>query len=278
MTYSSTTKGKVQTPLVTALALLAALITTSFITLPLSTAAHADFQAELDAALKNVELGDYETATKQLAPLFDLALVELAQIGHPNSAFQLGKKIISNDQKATYAEGISYLKVAADAGHTEARLHLGILYLEGVNAPKNIPAGIKLLELAALDGNLQAIHNLAMMKLLGLNMSVDAETAIDYFRIAAFRGHAAAQLSLAKLYAHGQGVPENRTIALAFLLMAKDGDDTEISAMANRIIGEEFSDTTSVQKDTAKNLAAECLSSKFVLCQFLVARTSKKDR
>ena len=70
---------------------------------------------------------------------------------------------MDSDQEMTLAVGramdksAALLRVAADAGDTEARFALGLLYMLGRSVEKNLGEAIHLFGLAADDGDEQAV-------------------------------------------------------------------------------------------------------------------------
>jgi len=105
----------------------------------------------------------------------------------------------------------------AKAGNIQAMRALAQVFLQGREAPQDIPQALKWLTKAADAGDLDSMNTLGILYVNGRFAPRDPATAIKYFRAAADKGDPGGLLNLATCYATGQGVPGDREMATTFL-------------------------------------------------------------
>ena len=111
-------------------------------------------------------------------------------------------------------------------------------------------------------GFADAQYNLARMYANGEGVPENDSEAVKWYRKAADQGLAEAQFNLGLRYAKGEGVPENYIRAYVWWSMAK----TQGSATAVRIIDKLKPEMTPQQIAEAQALAAKCYESGYKEC------------
>lgn len=132
----------------------------------------------------------------------DLALA-LEQEGDPESA------------------ALHYAK-AADQGHVEAAVNLGVLYQNGDGVEQDPLRATELYGWAARQGNARAQNNLGLLYVRGEGLAQNYEIAAQLFAAAAEQGLAVAIGNLATMYANGFGVAQSDAHAAALEKQASE--------------------------------------------------------
>jgi len=202
-------------PSVVALALLAALITTSFITVittvPLSTTAHADFQAGMEA----YEKGDYDTAKSEWK--------KSAALGDPSSNFNLGVLYERGvGEPVNYEAAIQYYKIASDLGHPSAPFNLALFYQNGIGTEIDGTKAVHYYRLSANRGIADAQRVLGYLYLQGEIIPQNYAQAVEWYMKAAQNGDAIASFALSEMYFEGNGVPKDMKQSILLATQAAD--------------------------------------------------------
>ena len=246
-------------PLVAALALLAALIITVITTLPLSTAAHADFQAGMEA----YEKGDYETALKEWEPL---AKAGDAEAQHNLAIIhELGLSTRSNLEEAA-----SLYEIAAHNGIVQSQVNLAVMLIEGRGVISDTPRALELMTMAADRGNLPALHNLANMYYGGIGTPVDKYRAADFLLRASLKGYAPSQYDLGLTLHRGDGIKADDMLALSLLILASETKDPSLKTKTLKSIDLAMSELPENTIAEAKALAISCLHSAYQDCSIRI--------
>ncbi|HXJ42486.1 MAG TPA: tetratricopeptide repeat protein [Bryobacteraceae bacterium] len=148
---------------------------------------------------------DYETGRLAFAAhRYDAAMRELepvAQQGNAQAQYLVGAMLSGVDGvgvKENAAEAAKWFRKAADQGHAEAQLILGLLYAKGDGGlHQDIPEAAKWLRKAADQGDRQAQYSLGALY----------ENDYQWYRLAADQGDTKAQAILAHAFSKGLGVP-----------------------------------------------------------------------
>ena len=113
--------------------------------------------------------------------------LEAARGGDPEAQFRVGRAALSDTSrgKEGTAEALTWLKQAADGGHSDAMLQLGKLYRSGYRVPQNYDYAEKWVRAAAEAGNSEAMVELGRMYRAGLGVKPDAVKAYVWFNRAA---------------------------------------------------------------------------------------------
>jgi len=135
---------------------------------------------DFDKGLAAYQAGDYQTAFKEWAPLFEedfiLAQYKLGLINDCFGALQ--------DKAEAVSEALRLYRLAADQGHAVAQSNLGSMYDQGLGVPQD-----------------------------------DAE-AVKWYRLAADQGFAAAQAGLGLHIWNGEGLKQDDIKGLMWLIVA----------------------------------------------------------
>ena len=119
-------------------------------------------------------------------------------------------------------QGIEQLRKAAEDGHVEAQVRLGVKYDLGKGVPKNDSEAVKWYRKAAEQGHASAQFNLGVMYANGEGVPEDDQEAMRWYRKAAEQGNAPAQYNLGVKYAKGEGVPEDDRKAVKWFRLAAE--------------------------------------------------------
>ena len=103
---------------------------------------------------------------------------------------------------------------AAEAGHAEAQLLTGQIYLDGNGVARDTAEALRWFGLAAKAGNPMAMNMIGRCCEHGWGTVIDKALAAQWYRSAADRGLAWGMYNLATLYTLGEGVSEDKAEAL----------------------------------------------------------------
>ena len=108
---------------------------------------------------------------------------------------------------------------AAELGHEASAVWLGFAYLDGAGVDADKVHGLQLLEEFSASG--EVAYELGLRFLEGCSaIEADAREGIDWFRRAAEVGEPRAILHLGVLYWNGEGVAQDRAVAVKYYLRA----------------------------------------------------------
>ena len=111
----------------------------------------------------------------------------------------------------------------AEEGKLWAQLQLGIKYLQGLDGfDKNVAEGVRYIRMAAEGGYVEAKYCLGTVYHDGEGVSQDYNIALDWLRQAADEGNAFAQYRMGGMYYHGEGVDKDYKEALTWYKKAAD--------------------------------------------------------
>lgn len=143
-------------------------------------------------------------------------LLKLADSGDTFAQFYAGR-IYLDDYKIGFQlglpqnidNGLKYLELAANGGHTQAQQVLGEMYWYGDLVAQDVDRGFKYFEDAAETGDTEnEMYVGAMYYELGRS-AADYEKAFKWLSRAAQKGHRRAQFYLGQMYSFGKGVPKD---------------------------------------------------------------------
>ena len=111
----------------------------------------------------------------------------------------------------------------AEEGKLWAQYQLGGRYLYGLYGfDKNVAEGVRYIRMAAEGGYVEAKYSLGIMHYEGKGVSQDYNIALDWFRQAADEGNALAQKRMGYMYYNGEGVDKDYKEALIWYKKAAD--------------------------------------------------------
>ena len=127
-------------------------------------------------------------------------------------------------KRKDYARAVQEWRALADAGHAQAQVNLGWLYLTGCGVTQDSVAARQFFEKAAVQGNVEAQYNLARLYYSGQGGKQDYAQACLWYEKAALQGSVDAQVNLGTLYSNGLGCrKDDKAAVFWFLLAAKQG-------------------------------------------------------
>ncbi|MBF0285800.1 MAG: sel1 repeat family protein [Magnetococcales bacterium] len=125
------------------------------------------------------------------------------------------------------AEGIKWLKMAAQQGSPEACNNLGLAYQKGMGVPADDQESFRWFQQAADKGLMEGHLNLGSAYINGRGVTLNRELAIKHFKEAARKGSVVAVNSLAAAQASGQGVDEITPETVKLLRTSAELGNTE---------------------------------------------------
>ena len=108
-------------------------------------------------------------------------LLAAAEAGDADAQFQLGQAY-AKTVKATHAERLRWYRLAAEQGHVEAQIALGISYNSGKGVVQDYDEAVRWYRKAAEQGDAAAQFLLALMYQQGKDVEKDDETAARWSR------------------------------------------------------------------------------------------------
>lgn len=134
---------------------------------------------------------------------------------------------------------------AAALGDPAAQESVGSIYLRGAGVPKDPAEGLKWIRKAAESGYDTAEYELGSMYAQGLSVPKDAKIAAEWYRKAADQGQRGAQYAIGWLYEHGEGVAKDDQLAFAWYRKAAE----QGYPLAEYLVGQMYSEGRGVTKD-----------------------------
>lgn len=170
----------------------------------------------------------------QAAELFRQA----AELGHGESALNLGISYHSGQGvPRDYARAARWFARGADAGNARAQARLGRLYEIGRGVPRDPARAADLYRRGAAGGNALAMGNLGVLYYNGAGVPQDYAEAVRWLSKASDAGDAAATRNLGQCYERGRGVAVDPARAAALYRRAAGLGDREAARRAARIAG-----------------------------------------
>jgi len=178
--------------------------------------------ASYSGGLMAEQKGDYAEAIRQYTPM--------AELGELNS--QLNLAYIYASYQRDYAKSFYWYARAAEHESPKAWNSLGLHYLNGWGAPKNIARAIVLFRRSAGTGDVVGMENLGAALLMQQPTALQQQEALHWLHKAASAGDKLAQYNLAVIYQEGKIVPRDikKSIAL-FQQAASQGDSQAAEAL-----------------------------------------------
>lgn len=113
--------------------------------------------------------------------------LEAAEAGDPEAQYRIGRSRLVDAaiEPAKASEALNWLQRAADAGHTEAMVHLGRIYQSGIGALQNYELAASWVERAALAADPEGMLELGRLYRDGVWYDKDAVQAYVWMNRAA---------------------------------------------------------------------------------------------
>ena len=140
-----------------------------------------------------------------------------AELGDPESQSLLGQYCLYRpDNGGDQAEGVKWLRLAAQQNHAEAYLRLGDCCRKGDGIEQDRAEAFRWYRLAAGRGLSRAKHALGNCYYTGCGVERDLKEAVRWFRRAAEQGLAASQYVLGEFHEYGIGVRRDLQTAVRY--------------------------------------------------------------
>ncbi len=165
--------------------------------------------AEADHAGAQNQLGKYLHAGRGGAENPEEALYWLQRAAAQGAAGHIHDLAVALEARGQYADAAVQYAQAADAGHIDATVSLGLLYQEGLGVTQDPTRARALYETGAANGHPRAQNNLGLLYVRGDGVDQDYEKAAALFAAAAEQGLQPAMTNLGVLYDNGFGVPQS---------------------------------------------------------------------
>ena len=137
---------------------------------------------------------------KKMLSFLSLALVVLAFVScSKNSPEGVVQEYVACIQAGQYEEAVDLFQKAADLGHSEAQLMLGMCYFNGDGIKRDYDEAVKWFRKAADQGNALAQYNLGVCYINGIGVNKDPAEAVKWYRKAAEQGYEPAEKALGKM-------------------------------------------------------------------------------
>jgi hypothetical protein len=147
-----------------------------------------------------------------------------AERGHAEAQLDLGLRYAGASEASGDPEELRkatvWFRKAAEQGHPHAQFNLALAHHEGRGVPQNYTEAVKWYQAAADAGVAEAQLNLGLMYRQGEGVPQDYRAASHWFRKAADQDYAKAQAYLGSMYASGAGVPQDYARAHMWLNLA----------------------------------------------------------
>ncbi|MHA3771685.1 hypothetical protein ACXR0O_09120 [Verrucomicrobiota bacterium sgz303538] len=118
-------------------------------------------------------------------------------------------------------ESLEVRRSYAESGDPSAQYNMGITYLNGQGAPRDLAKAVDWFRKAAGQGIPEAQYNLAILCLNGEGLQKNEVEAVKWLSAAAVQGNFSAQKALIRCYADGIGVPKSPGKALLWDFLAR---------------------------------------------------------
>lgn len=169
-----------------------------------------------------------------------------SQQGHPSAQFNLAMLLLGTQGRA--AEGIEWIRKAADAGSARAMLALGTMAITGAGIEKNPAEAKKWLEKAAGAGEPEGYDTLGQMYEAGQGTEKNAVKAVEMYESAAKRDFIKSMLRLGLMYLNGLGVEKNGPKAVEWFHRAAEKGSLD----AMRALGQMYETGSGVERSAAE--------------------------
>ena len=162
-------------------------------------------------------------------------IVTAADQGHPNAEALMAMMHLEGstrfDMSPDIAQGLRYLKRAAEHGLNHAQLKLGMHYSTGDIVPQNPRLAEKWLTLGALQSDANMHAAMADMLEKGEGVPRSLRKAFRFYSGAADMGHAWAAEKAASMLLEGRGTPRDPSRAYYYALLAGQGGSTDAASL-----------------------------------------------
>ncbi len=175
----------------------------------------ADDPTDPNRVAPGVELHLLDGAKAAPACIADLA----ADPANGRLMFAYGRALQRQGQNAA---ALDQYRMAAERGYPIAQMIVGVMFQNGLAAPRDLPQSVVWFRKAADQGYLPAQTVLGAMYLNGLGVEKDPAQAVAWYRKAADHSDPMAQSNLSALYHNGVGVAQDHQQAFEWMRKAAE--------------------------------------------------------
>ncbi|WP_299421847.1 SEL1-like repeat protein [uncultured Shimia sp.] len=137
-----------------------------------------------------------------------LWLKAAAQAGDPDHVFDYASALeTAPEALGDMSQAAQMYARAAEKGHLEAMVSLGVLFQNGTGVPKDLARAKQFYELAVSENHPRAQNNLGLLYVRGEGVTQDYVRAAELFAAASEQGLKVAKTNLGVMYENGFGVP-----------------------------------------------------------------------
>lgn len=223
------------------------------ITLSLLLTSGVAFSADYNKGLKAAQLGDFETALAEWAPLAESG--NSAAQANLGMIYEFGKEVLKNNKTV-----VKWHTLAAKQGNIDSQFNLGVIYTGG--ALENANKAVKWYTSAAEQGVVDAQYNPGVMYEDGKGVLANDKTAVKWYTLASEQGDASAQNNLGIMYEKGRGVlTDTKRGYMWYSIASYTGNDFG-TKNKDKITGK----MTLSQIDKAQEMSRKFLSSGYTDC------------
>lgn len=130
-------------------------------------------------------------------------------------------------RRPDYKEAIGWFTLAAEQGHLDSQVNLGVIYFQGQWVAQDLKRGLFWTQKAADQGFAPAQDNMGKLYREGVGTQVDQNKAAYWYSKAAIQGYARALNALGVMHIYGTGVKQSKVLAYAhFDIAGRLGDET----------------------------------------------------
>lgn len=158
-------------------------------------------------------------------------LEKAAAQGDSQHVFDLAQVLEQGDPDAQARAATLYAQ-AAEAGHQEAMVSLGVMYQNGTGVTQDYARALDLYSGPAAAGNARAQNNLGLLYVRANGVAQDYQQAVSLFRAAAEQGLPIAMTNLSVMYANGFGIEQSDALAEFWARQASQVRQDAVSALA----------------------------------------------
>lgn len=132
---------------------------------------------------------------------------------------------------------LSTIQAEAGRGNAESQFTLGDYFFQGkAGLPLDHVQAVKWLRLAADQGHADAQVRLGVCYADGKGVAADSAEEVKWYRLAAQQGHPRAQANLATCYLVGKGVPQDKVESFKWYTLAMKGGAAGAEMMRRNIV------------------------------------------
>jgi TPR repeat protein len=146
-----------------------------------------------------------------------------ADAGHTDAQYRYGRCLLIGRGCAPDATTARrYLTLSANAGNSYAESSLGKCFRDGQGGPQDIAQAVKLIKQSAGHGNAVGQNNLAWLYENGVGVAKDLVLAVKYFKHSATQGNSWGQCRYAQCLVDGIGCAADPAVGVSVVKKAAD--------------------------------------------------------